>query len=308
MNRLFTILFLIAVASTAYSETKSDKYISKGELVAQFPIHLKNGFLFVNIPVIDTLLDGRADTVTKSFLIDPRASNDGSYLPKDSSDTKLGTTSFYIPASTQRTLVWKLAPSLAKANFTHTEPSFGGVIGYGILRQYVSIINFDAKTFSLYSLEPAPTYVTKLESGAVHVPYFDDAVLTYCHCQFPTIWLEPDAAPLKTGRWHLSLADRQSVVYQQAIPGEIIRKINRALYEDSIKGKMDPYTGVRLQKFELGSSDLVKLAPGRPIDNLPAIFKDLSFPVMGTVAMDIISKFHAVIIDPTRGTLMLCNY
>jgi hypothetical protein len=308
MTRLFGFLLFFAATSTAFSQTGNDKYLSGGDLVARFSIHIVNGFLFVNVPIKDTLIDGTPDTVIKSFLIDPRASNDGSYLPKDSSETKLGTTTFYIPVSTQRTLVWKFAPSLAKSNFKKAEPSFGGVIGYGILRQYVSIINFDAKTFSLYSLEPAPTYAKKLETGALHIPYFDDVILNYCHCQFPTIWIEPDAAPLNPGRWHLSLADRQSVVYEQAIPGDIKRKINKALYEDSVKGKMDPYTGITLKKFELGGSDLVKLAPGRPIDNVPAIFKDLSVTVMGTVAMDIVSKFHALIIDPTRAKLMLCNY
>ncbi|HYM34521.1 MAG TPA: hypothetical protein VET48_03940, partial [Steroidobacteraceae bacterium] len=70
------------------AKTGDDKYISHGDLIARFPMHFKNGFLFVSVPVADTLLDGTPDTVAKSFLIDPRASNDGSYLPNDSAETR----------------------------------------------------------------------------------------------------------------------------------------------------------------------------------------------------------------------------
>jgi hypothetical protein len=305
---LILIVLLCALSSRTEAADLDAKYITNGEQIARFPITFKNGFLFATVPIVDTLLDGTLDTLLRSFLIDPRASNDGSYLPPDSSETQLGTRTFYIPVSTQRTLVWKLAPSLAKFNFKKTDTAFGGVIGYGILRQYVSILNFTAGTFTLYALDLSPELSKRLDTGAVHVPYFDDVLLKYCHCSFPTIWLEPDAEPLLPGRWHLSLADRQSVIYEEALPGKLKKKINDAMLADSLAGKTDPFAGIQLPKFVLGGVNLAKLEPHRPIDNLPALFKDLSITVMGTVAIDVLRHFQAVIIDPSRATLLLCNY
>lgn len=306
---LLVLLLLLCILPVAAHATDADaKYIAHGELVARFETHFKNGFLFASVPIVDTLLDGRLDTMMRSFLIDPRASNDGSYLPADSSDTQLGTRTFYVPISTQRTLVWKLAPSLAKFNFRKADTSFGGVIGYGILKQYVCVLNFAANTFTLYALDPSPKLSKRLDTGAVHVPYYDDVLLRYCHCNFPSIWLEPNAEPLLKGRWHLSLADRQSVIYEQSLPGKLKKKINDAMLRDSLAGKTDPFAGIELPKFELGGVNLAKLEPHRPIDNLPDLFKDLSVTVMGTVAMDVIRHYHALIIDPSLGKLMLCNY
>ncbi|MBS1903719.1 MAG: hypothetical protein JSS75_08460 [Bacteroidetes bacterium] len=308
MTRLVSFISLTILLTLAHSTHAQEKYISKGEQIARFPLHFNNGFLFASAPVIDTLLDGRPDTIVRSFLIDPRASNDGSYLPADSSETQLGTRNVYVPVSTQRTMIWKLAPSLAKYNFKKADTAFRGVIGYGILKQYVTVIDLADRVMTLYALDPSPDLSKRLDTDAIHVPYFDDAILKYCHCNFPTIWLEPDAAPLLPGRWHLSLADRQSVIYEQSLPGKLKKKINDAMLQDSLAGKTDPFAGIQISKFVLGGVNLAKLEPHRPIDNLPDIFKDLSVTVMGTVAMDVLRHFPAIIIDPTRGKILLCNY
>jgi hypothetical protein len=299
---LFTVCSLQALA-----QKNADRYVSKGDLVARLPIHFSNGFMFVSVPIIDST-DGKVTVINRSFLLDPRASNEGSYLPEDSTIVILGSKLFLAPVSKQRTLKLTLAPSFAKSNFRQTDSTFFGVIGYGFFREYLTVVDFQENCLSLYSIEPEPTLSPKLEKEAIWAPYYDDAVLNYCHCQFPTIWLEPNVAPLNSGRMHLSLADRMSVLYEEALPGKIKKQINEGLYQDSIAGRPNKYAGVEISNFTLGTENIAKLEPHRIIDKLPAVFKDINITVTGTIAIDLIRHFKALIIVPHKSVILLCKY
>ena len=308
MKRLLIVLFVICTVVSAVAQTNERRYLTSAELVANFPLHFANGFLMISVPIIDTLPSGTLDTVTKSFLIDPRASNDGSFLPGDSAETILGTRTFYSPVSPQRTLKLKLSPSFAKAPFKNADTNFFGVIGYGFFRQYITVIDFSTTSVSFYEMTPYPVMDKRLVTGAIHVPYLDDVILKYCHCPFPTMWLEPEAAPLLPGRMHFSLADRQSVIYESALSGALKKQINDGNLKDSLQGKFNKFTGIQLGEFKLGGVNLAQYEPRRPLDHVPDIFKDLTETVTGTVAIDLLKHFRAVIIDPTQSKILLCKY
>ncbi len=304
---LILLVVLCGTIRISRAQHSDSRYLS-GTPAASFPIHFTNGFLFASLPVVDTALNGTIDTITRSFLIDPRISNDGTYLPEDSGTTHLGQRTFTIPLPSQRTLILHLAASLIRWNFKIADTAYMGSIGYGFFRQYRTVLDLVYNTISFYPIDNNVKYDPRLGRQSLVVPYYDDAMIPYCHCEFPTIWLDPDISPLNKGRMHFSLADRQSVLYRNALPPSILKKIDDAAIKDSLEGKPPSLSGVTLSHFVLGTEDIVTSDPRRPIDKLPDFFKDLNFPVTGTVAMDVVKKYKGLVIDPTRSVLYFCKY
>ena len=99
-----------------------------------------------------------------------------------------------------------------------------------------------------------------------------------------------------------------SVLYEEALPGKIKKQINEGLYQDSIAGRPSKYAGVEIGNFTLGNENIAKLEPHRIIDKLPAVFKDMNITVTGTIAIDLIRHFKALIIVPHKSVILLCKY
>ncbi|MDP4235376.1 MAG: hypothetical protein Q8919_02870 [Bacteroidota bacterium] len=244
--------------------------------------------------------------MTRSFLLDPAASNEGSYIPDDSLINVTGNHRFYLPVSSQRTLTADLVPTLGKLSIKRIDTSFFGVLGYSFIRRYITIINFFERSVSFYSVsEQEAQWDQRLDTAAIHVPYFDDAILNHCNCPFPTMWFDVKAPPLKEGRIHFSLAERQSVIFRQALEPRTQKYIEEEFRKDSIAGKKTNLGGIELATFELSGVNIAKRNPRRTIDNLPPIFRNLNLSITGTIAMDVLRHFPAVIIDPTRSVVML---
>ena len=301
--KLLVCLFILA-GSQLVAQPKST-YLKNGTVMARFPMHFANGFMFITVPVSDTDQYGKALVLQRSFLLDPASSNDGSYVPDDSLVNVTGNHKFYFPVSAQRTLPAELVPSMAKAKFKQSDSAFFGVLGYSFIRRYITIINFLEKSVTFYSTASEAEWDPRLDTAAIHVPYVDDAILNHCNCAFPTIWFDLKAPPLKEGRVHLSLADRQSVIYSQALEPKTKKYIDSEMRKDSIAGKKSNLGGIELAAFELGGVNIASKSPKRAIDNLPPIFRNLNLFVVGTVGIDVLRHFRAVIIDPTRSKVML---
>jgi hypothetical protein len=299
------LLLFLSLSVALYAQTNTS-YLQNGTLVGKFPMHFTEGYMFISVPVIDTDVYGKAIVLHRSFILDPASSNDGSFVPDDSLITITGARKFYFPVSGQRTLTADLVPTLAKGMYKRTDTSFFGVLGYAFIRRYITIINFADRSVSLYSSDEAdPQWSPALSASAIHVPYLDDAILAHCNCQYPTMWLESKSKLLKDGRVHLSLADRQSVVYKQALDPKTIKYFDNQWKKDSLAGKPKQIERIQLETFEIGDQDIASNNPRRVIADLPPIFRNLNIFITGTVAVDVLKTFKAVIIDPTRTRIML---
>ena len=298
-----TILLLMLLNPSIFAQSNSP-YLTNGIVVAEFPMHFTDGFMFITVPVIDTDIYGKAITLYRSFILDPAASNEGSFMPDDSNVSITGLRRFYFPISSQRTLIADLVPTLAKGIYKHADTSFFGVLGYAFIRRYITVINFSERTVTFYSTdENTPEWNSRLDTSAIFVPYLDDAILHHCNCQFPTMWFEAKAPPLKEGHVHISLADRQSVIYTQAIDPRTEKILDAQWHQDSIAGNKK--SGLNLAKFEIGGVNIAKRNPHRFVAELPPIFRNLNIFIMGTVAIDVLRTFPAIIIDPTRSRVIL---
>jgi hypothetical protein len=302
----FTPWISVLLLTAALQGQTPSTYLKNGIVVARFPMHFTNGYMFITVPVIDTDVYGKALTLNRSFILDPTASNDGSFMPDDSLVNVTGTRTFYFPVSKQRTLTADLVPTLAKGIYKQSDTSFYGVLGYAFIRKYVTIINFFERTVTFYSArESEPTWDPRLDTAAIFVPYLDDAILNHCNCAFPTMWFEVKAPPLKEGRVHFALAERQSVIFKEALEPKTQKYIDNEMRKDSIAGKKENLGGITIQTFELGGFNIADRSPRRTIADLPPIFRNLNIFITGTVAIDVLRHFHAVIIDPTRSRVML---
>jgi hypothetical protein len=307
MNKTREIVWFALLLFTVmlHAQTPST-YLKKGTVIARFPMHFTNGYMFITVPVIDTDVYGKALTLERSFILDPAASSDGSFMPDDSLVNVTGTRKFYFPVSKQRTLTADLVPTLAKGIYKRSDTSFYGVLGYAFIRRYITIINFFERTVTLYSInEGEPEWDIRLDTAAINVPYFDDAILSHCNCPFPTIWFDVKAPPLKEGRVHFSLAERQSVVYKQALEPKTQKYIDNEMRTDSLAGKKENLGGITVATFELGGINIADRSPRRAIADLPPRFRNLNIFITGTVAVDVLRHFQALIIDPTRTRVML---
>jgi len=300
-----TLLTLVLCPMFLFAQNKTT-CLKNGTVVARFPMHFTNGYMFITVPVVDTDVYGKTLTLERSFILDPAASNDGSFMPDDSLVSVTGTQKFYFPVSKQRTLTADLVPTLAKGMYKRSDTSFFGVLGYNFIRRYITIINFFERSVTFYSIgEGEPVWESRLDTAAIFVPYLDDAILDHCNCLFPTMWFDVKAPPLKEGRVHFSLAERQSVVFREALAPKTQKYIDNEWRKDSIAGKKKNLGGIELATFELSGVNIASRSPRRAIADLPPIFRNLNIFITGTVAVDVLRQFHAVIIDPTRSRVML---
>ena len=298
------LLSLIGLGGPLYSQPNS--YITGGTVIAEFPLHFTNGYMFLTVPVIDTDVYGKAITLHRNFILDPASSTDGSFLPDDSLISVTGARKFYFPVSAQRTITADLVPTLGKAMYKKVDTSYYGVLGYAFLKRYMTVIDFLHRKVILYSTTEGEIRLSKqLDTSGIIVPYLDDAILAHCNCQFPTMWFEVKSHLLKEGRAHFSLAERQSVIFNQALEPKTQKYFDTKWQKDSLAGKKREPERIQVETFELGGEDIAKRDPRRVVADLPPIFRNLNIFITGTVAIDVLRTFSAVIIDPEKSRVIL---
>lgn len=282
-----------------------DRFVEKGELVATFPIQIKNGFLLATLPIQDTNESGEKITTPRSFLLDPAISNDGNFVPLDSNGLIITRAiEFRVPVSEARTIKLELVQTEAREAFRNMEKSFMGVLGYGFIKRYRTVIDIVRKEMRLYSLASDIAFSKMIDTLSTRAYYFDDAIITYCSCQFPSMWLEVKAPPIKEGRVHLSLADNQSTIFRDALDKATLSMIEKEERADSAAGKQN-FAGISVGQFYIGEKNIAGRNPRRVVVKRPSKFKDLNIEVVGTLAMDVLRTYQAVIIDPTTFQIVL---
>lgn len=306
MIKHFSYIILIALylLGAVSSASATCEYIKSGAHIATLPIHITGGYLFIDMPTEERdSLDQKIVRV-RSYVLDVGISNDGNFLPFDSTLSVVGApTAFRFPVSESHTLLASLVPSYAKEFFHEIDPNFRGVLGYTFLQRYITILDFEKNELVLYSTNTSVRYVSSLDTAAIHVPYLDDAQISYCHCHFPTIWLDVKAPPLKEGRVHLDLSANQSLLFKESFDPKTKEIVEHEQKEDSLAGKK--FGGIKISEFIVGGRNIASRNPRRAIAPMPPRFKDLNITVIGTLAIDVLRKYKAVIIDPTLSKLML---
>lgn len=303
MIKQAVLLFSVLLSVQSLAETGSP-LVSRGTFLASYPFRIVKGYMFIDIPTYDTL-ETMPQKLTRSYLIDIGASNEGSWLI-DSNSTAVITEYKHvsIAGADGATMPLSLIPSGARENFRKLDTTFSGTIGYGWLKQFVSVFDFSSNRFYIYRSDDHPKYDARVDTAATHIPYLDDAYITYCHCPFPTIWLEVEAPPLSPGRVQLSLGENQSFIFKSALDDKTAQIVAENERADSLSGKKD-FGGIELASFVAGGKNIAKSNPRRVISPLPPRFRDLNVTVIGTLAVDVLRKYAALIIDPSRQKVML---
>jgi hypothetical protein len=306
INSRFGLLlgcFLILISVSAQSK---GKFIESGEPIASFPIHFRSGFLFAEIPTEDTDVYGKKVVVARDYMFDVGVSNDGMYVPLDSENLAVVTSSteFLFPVSVNRKLSVQLVPNETRDYFHQIDSAFFGVLGYAFLKRYITVFDFRERKVELYSAASEVTYTPLADTGSTKTELLDDAMINYCHCQFPSIWVGVKAPPVKEGRVHLTLESNQSSIFRDALDEKTLAIVDKGIHEDSVSGKNN-FGGIQLGQFIVGGRNIAGRNPKRTVITRPIRYNDLSISVVGTLAMDVLRTYQAFIIDPVRSELRL---
>jgi hypothetical protein len=304
INRRYTFIvgtFLLLIAVSAQSKSK---FIASGEPVASFPIHFRSGFLFAEIPTEDTDMYGKKIVVTRDYMFDVGISNDGMYVPLDSENLTVVTSSteFLFPVSVNRKLSVQLVPNETRDYFHQIDSAFFGVLGYAFLKRYVTVFDFKERKIELYTASSEVAYTPLADTGSTKAELLDDAMINYCHCQFPSIWVAVKAPPVKEGRVHLTLESNQSSIFRDALDEKTLAIVDQTMHNDSLSAKNN-FGGIQLGQFVVGGRNIAARNPRRTMIARPPRYNDLSIDVVGTLAMDVLRTYQAFIIDPVRSEL-----
>jgi hypothetical protein len=302
LNRRFTFFLLaILLCSQSAIAQKIDRYMKFAHPLGSGKLTFPGGKTLVEFPV--ETYTNEVDTTQKlrKFLVDLGVSIEGHYvalegMPSDEPQA------FNLRLSPARMVHMTLVPSATHRAIYEYDSTFLGVLGYGLFKQFTTVFDFKRGTLTLYPLF-ANIDVSDRDTSAIIIPSFDDAVLTYCHCPFPTVWLEAEAPPLKKGRVHLAFQEQQSRVFLPSLDSK-----SKKLWDEC---EVDPVTnkkkklGFSLAQFKLAGQNIAPNNPRRTVEELPPLFRDLSVPIMGTMATDVLRTFSAIVIDPARSRVIL---
>lgn len=297
---LILSLFSINVAS-AQEQYKIDHYTKLAKPLGSIDLTFPGpggGYAFAELDV--QYVDGFQDTTYKKmkFLIDFTVSSDGTFIPPDTMRSTDQYKEHVIRLGNERFVRATLSKSESKIEFRELDSTFAGVLGYFFFKRYISVFDFKRNKLTLYQ-HFASINIRDSDSNAIKVPYMDDAFINYCHCPFPSVWLETEAPPLKKGRIYFGFGAPYSEVYMTSLDDKTRQLFEKETEVDSTTGKkITP--GFSLATFRIGNRNIAKQNPRRLVRDLPPLFKDLSVPVMGSMGTDVLRTFSAMIFDPSR--------
>jgi len=290
----------------SHQETRLEHYLRHAHFVASFPLTFPGpdgGYTMVHIPVVEVTKYGDTVAQTHAFLIDVGTANQGNFLPADSTAPLNGYVAWNFKPTSGGVLHVSLAPMNTHAEYRKLDSTYFGTLGYAFLKDFLSVFDYKEKKLTLYTLYSSINIADR-DTMALQLPYFDDAFLTYCHCPYPTIWIDAAAPPLKAGRVHLGLASPRSSIYQPALDTKTRKQLSKAMQPDSLTGKV-PSVGLSLATFDLMGNNIAWRNPHRIVEAQPAVFRDLSIFILGSIGNDVLRTFSGLIIDPVRTKLVL---
>lgn len=265
------------------------------------------GYTLAHMPTKRVMEWGDTVIQDRAFLIDLNLSGDGLFLSPDTVLSVTGNTPFEFIFSKTRTIHAALTPTHTHEEYLNFDTTFDGVIGYGLFKQYITAFDFMNKTVTFYPLF-SQVDVSDTDARIMQLPLIDDAKLTYCHCDYPTIWLDAQAPPFKPGHVQLAFQEPLSQIFVGALDKKTSDIIDRQFVKDSLAGLKRPL-GLSLAEFKVRtlsgiSENLAGRSPHRSVNDLPKEYHDLSVPILGTFATDIMRTYSGLIIDPSRQKLI----
>jgi hypothetical protein len=275
---------------------------SVGSAKLEFPGPF-GGYTFVHFHVKE--VNDNGDTLVKDhpFLLDLNLSHDGTFLAPDTLKSFSDMLPFEFELQNHKIIHAKLAPTHSREELRGFDSAFHGSIGYGLLRSFVTVFDFKKNTLTFYPLF-ANVSIADNDPNTIQLPLLDDAYLTYCHCPYPTIWLEAQAPPLQAGRVQLAFQQPISQVFTNALDAKTKKIVDKESTADPITGKKEK-VGLTLAEFRIGGENLAGRSPRRAVDAPPEAFHDLSVKILGTLGTDVLRTFSGLIIDPSRNKIIL---
>jgi hypothetical protein len=304
--RILLVLLLTSIASLALAQERIDHYTKLASPLGSIDITFPGpggGYAFANLDV--QYVDGYGDTTYRKlpYLIDFTVSSDGTFIPPDTMRSTDQYKEHVIRLSDQRFVRATLSRSESKIEFRELDTNFAGVLGYFFFKRYVTVFDFKRSKMTLYPLY-ASINIRESDTNTIQMEYKDDAFINYCHCPFPSVWLEGEAPPLKKGRVFFGFGTPFSEVYMNALDEKTRRIFEKETETDSVTGKkITP--GFSLATFRIGNRNIAPQSPRRLVKDLPPLFKDLSVQVMGSIGTDVLRTFSAMIFDPSRNKVTL---
>ena len=302
---LLTGILLAAGSVSSLAQSRIDRYMKFAHPVGTVKLDFpgpNGGYTFVHLPTKEVNESG--DTIVKdhTYLLNLNVSHEGLYLAPDTMHTLTDYTPFEFALPNGHIIHAKLAPGHSHEEFRGLDSSFNGTIGYALIRQFVTVFNFEKNTLTFYPLF-ANVDIGEHDSTAIQIPLIDDAKVTYCGCSFPTIWLDAQAPPFKAGHVNLAFQQPLSQIFNPAIDEKTQELLDKKATIDPATKKKRP-VGFSLSQFIVGGENIARRSPHRMITDLPSQYHDLTVPVLGTLGTDVLRTFKAVIIDPSRTKLI----
>ncbi len=300
----------VATSQTAESE-RLDRYMKFAHPLGTVRMEFlgpDSGYTFLVMPTKETTETG--DTVVKdhAYLLDLNFAHDGGYLAPDTMKTFSDYTTFEFQLTKDHLVHLQLAPGHTHEEYKALDTTFNGTLGYGFIKQFVSVFNFKKNTLTLYPLF-ANLDIAPEDPKSIQLPLLDDAKITYCGCSYPSIWLEVEAPPLTPGHVNLAFHRPLSQVFVTALDKKTQNIIAKQAHADSLANRPGRPLGLNLSEFTVGkgtpqAQNIAGRGPHREIAQLPAQYHDLSIATLGTLGTDVLRTFSGLIIDPSRNKLV----
>ncbi len=274
-----------------------------------------SGFTFLHLPTQEVMPWGATVVQSRAYLLDLNVSHDGLYLDL-ATDTLVSFSTltpfqFIFPSidgdAHNRIIHAKLAAGHVHSDMRALDSSFNGTIGWGLIKQFVTVFDFRRNQLTFYPLYSS-ILLSDSDTNVIQLPIIDDARITYCHCPVPTVWLDVTAPPLPEGHVNLAFQRPLSQIFLTALDSNTRRIVAREHAADSISGTKRAI-GLNVGQFILHdlfghSINIADRAPHRVVTLPPPMYHDLTVPVMGTLGTDVLRTFRGIIIDPSRNKLI----
>ena len=318
MNKRFIsviIAAILGVASIASAQSAGSAKLERimkfghpiGTVKLEFP-GPDSGYTLLVMPTKERMDWGDTIVRDRAYLLDLNFAHDGGYLAPDTMKTFSDYTTFEFPLTKEHIIHAQLAPGHTHEEMKSLDTAFNGTLGYGFLKQFVTVFDFKKNTLTFFPLY-ANVDLAADDPKTIQLPVLDDAKITYCGCAYPTIWVEAEATPLTPGHVNLAFHRPLSQVYVTALDKKTQNIIAKQAHADSLADHPGRPLGLNLSEFIVGKSNstpenLAGRGPHREIAQLPAQYHDLSVEVLGTLGTDILRTFSGLIIDPSRNKLV----
>jgi hypothetical protein len=312
---VFHSILIVGIAAPAFPQsdpihTAIDKYLQFAHPIGTVKLDFPGpggGFTFIHLPTKERMEWGDTLVHDHTYLLDLNVSNDGLYLAPDTMVSFANTTPFQFVLPGGHIIHADLTPGHSCEVLRGLDSSFNGTIGYGLMKQFITVFDFKRSQLTFYSLL-ANDSIASDDTNVIQMPLLDDAKITYCHCNSPTIWLDVKAPPIPQGHVNLAFHIPQSEIYKPSLDSVTRRIVDKNHLQDSLAGGHRPI-GLNIAQFLIRDlfGHTINLAPRgshRLVDPMPPIYHDFNVPVMGSLGTDVLRTFSGIIIDPSRGKVI----